>query len=100
MTARKHPILSRPRDKSSLVEKNNECRRRVIDALTAHGKSINWLARAIESNGIACPASITHWASGRQASIGCGIYDAILDVLDILDETKTDRINNAQQPQN
>ena len=82
---RKNPISNPPSSKLALAQSSEECRARAEARLFGAGKTWNWLAIEIESEGYACRATIAQWSTGRKAQIGCGVYVAVLSVLDRLE---------------
>jgi hypothetical protein len=46
------------------------------------GRTWTWLGQQAEANDIACIAAITHWGNGRVQQVGCGVYHALIDILD------------------
>jgi hypothetical protein len=62
---------------------NSAARARVDGALDRREKTWYWLAREVDRRGFASASAILQWRSGHVDAIGCGLYLAIVDLLEI-----------------
>lgn len=62
---------------------NGVARARVDGALGRRGKTWYWLAQEVERRGFASASAILQWRSGHVDAIGCGLYLAIVGLLEI-----------------
>jgi len=71
-----------PTRRPNLARYNDRIRGDVEARLRRLGRTWNWLAAQVESNGFACRAAINHWGGGLQEQIGSSLYVAVLEILE------------------
>jgi hypothetical protein len=74
--------MNRKQNRKQLATYNESIRAHVDARIRRIGRTWNWLGSQAESNDIACTAAITHWGNGRVQQVGCGVYHALIDILD------------------
>jgi hypothetical protein len=67
---------------SVLAEYNDRIRDSIEARLRKQNRSWNWLAQQVASNGLCCPATISHWGSRITGQVGSSTYVAILEIIE------------------
>lgn len=74
--------MNRKQNRKQLDRYNASVREGIDARIRKLGRTWNWLGQQADANGIACIAAITHWGNGRVQQVGCGVYHALVDILD------------------